>query len=270
MQKLLSLIPRLMLLLTLATPTSAFAREYRDDRMRFTIPDDYPYSAFEDSEQGLWGFRTEKDNVKITLFRFSTKKGIDRSNCLSHLDTQWLPSLAKLGVIETSKPLWKRYDKVSDYRSTHGYVRIYRYIDHKGLGFLIAESPQPEWDNAEQIASSQRYEITVRYLFDRASYLFITLLGSLLLGGVLIYTGYVILQNAGNYRLWLGLLLIGSIGGLLIYFQPFLTRQIWMIITGIALGWMVFKFSDSDSDSPDDNSPCDGYDGRGTTINHDF
>ena len=126
-------------LLVLA-PQALRAHDYQDATMRFTVPDDYAYQPFNDEKQGITGFTAEKDGVKVTLFRFSTDKRIDRSSCLSQRDDKWLPSLSKLPLLKASDPLWKRYDKVSDYRSDRGYLRVYRYVDRRGLGFLIAES----------------------------------------------------------------------------------------------------------------------------------
>lgn len=171
--------------------------------MRFTVPDDYTYQPLDNTAQGITGFTAEKDSVKTTLFRFSTDQRIDRSSCLSQRDDQWLPSLAKLPLISQSTPLWKRYDKVSDYRTDKGYLRVYRYVDRKGLGFLIAESPQPEWEAAERIASGQRYEITAGYLLDRGWYLLSKLLGYLVLALAALYVFYALRENARNTRMWI-------------------------------------------------------------------
>lgn len=256
-------------LLVLA-PQALRAHDYEDATMRFTVPDDYTYQPLDDTTQGITGFTAEKDGVKTTLFRFSTDQRIDRSSCLSQRDDQWLPSLAKLPLISQSTPLWKRYDKVSDYRTDKGYLRVYRYVDRKGLGFLIAESPQPEWEAAERIASGQRYEITAGYLLDRGWYLLSKLLGYLVLALAALYVFYALRENARNTRMWTVLLLIAIAGGLLIWFEPFFGRKLWMIITAISLGVCVSSFDGPDSDSSgDDGDTGGGYDGTGTTIHYD-
>lgn len=69
--------------------------------------------------------------------------------------------------------------------------------------------------------------------------------------------------------MWLFLLLIGIVGGLLIYFEPFFGRKLWMIITAIGLCVCVSSFDGTESDSSGDDSDSGGYDGTGTTINYD-
>lgn len=257
-------------LLVLA-PQVLRAHEYQDATMRFTVPDDYAYQIYNNEKQGIKGFSTAKDGMKITLFRITTDKRIDRVNCLTQPDNKWLPGLSKFALVEKSKPLWKRYDLISDYRSDQGYVRVYRYVDRKGIGFLVAESKQPKWDGADKIASSQRYEITAGYLLDRGWYLFWRLFSYFILASCVIYAIYVLLTNIRNVRLWLLLALCGTVGGLLIYFEPFIGRKLWIIATAIGLAWSLLWVDKDDSNSSDDNGPSDGgYDGTGTTINYDF
>ena len=198
---------------------------------------------------------SNKDGVKTTLFRITTDKRIDRSSCLSQRDDKWLPALSKLTLINQSNSLWKRYDKVSDYRNDQVYLRVYRYVDRKGIGFLIAESKQPEWEIADRIASGQRYQLSVGHLLDRGWYLISQLLGYLVLGLGGLYVLYTLRENAHNTRMWLFLLLIAIVGGLLIYFEPFFGR--------------VSSFDGTESDSSGDDSDSGGYDGTGTTINYD-
>ena len=256
-------------LLVLA-PQALRAHDYKDATMRFTVPDDYTYEPFNNEQQGITGFTAEKDGVKTTLFRITTDKRIDRSSCLSQRDEQWLPALSKLKLISQSNPFWERYDKVSDYQGDQVYLRVYRYIDRKGLGFLIAESKQPEWEVADRIASGQRYQITVGYLLDRGWYLLSQLLGYLALGIGALYVLYALRENAGNVKMWLFLVLIAIVGGALAYFEPFLGRKIWMIITAVGLCVCVSSFDGSDSDSSgDDGDSGSGYDGTGTTIHYD-
>lgn len=255
-------------LLVLA-PQALRAHDYKDATMRFTVPDDYSYEPFNNEQQGITGFTAEKDGVKTTLFRITTDKRIDRSSCLSQRDDKWLPALSKLTLINQSNSLWKRYDKVSDYRNDQVYLRVYRYVDRKGIGFLIAESKQPEWEIADRIASGQRYQLSLGHLLDRGWYLISQLLGYLVLGLGGLYVLYTLRENAHNTRMWLFLLLIGIVGGLLIYFEPFFGRKLWMIITAISLCVCVSSFDGTESDSSGDDSDSGGYDGTGTTINYD-
>lgn len=256
-------------LLVLA-PQALRAHDYKDAAMRFTVPDDFAYQPYNDEEQGVTGFTAAKDGVKITLFRTSTDKRIDRVTCLSQRDDKWLPGLSKFALVEQSKPLWKRYDLRSDYRGDQGYVRVYRYVDRKGIGFLVAESKRPEWEAADEIASGQRYEITTGHLLDRGWYLFWRLFSYFLLAASVVYALYVVSNNLHNTRLWLLLLLCVTVGGLLIYFEPFISRKLWIVVTAIGLGWSILSVDKDDSDSSDDGSSDDGYDGTGTTIHYDF
>lgn len=66
------------------------------------------------------------------------------------------------------------------------------------------------------------------------------------------------------------LLLIAIAGSLLIWFEPFFGRKLWMIVTAITLGVCVSAFDGPDSDSSgDDGDSGGGYDGTGTTIHYD-
>lgn len=256
--------------LLMLAPQALRAHDYEDATMRFTVPDDYTYQAFNNETQGITGFTAEKAGVQTTLFRFSTNQRIDRSSCLSQRDDKWLPSLAKLPLISQSTPLWKRYDKVSDYRTDKGYLRVYRYVDRKGIGFLVAESKDADWEHADRIASGQRYKVTAGYLLDRGWYLLSKLLGYLALAFAGLYVIFALRENARNTRMWTVLLLIAIAGGLLIWFEPFFGRKLWMIVTAITLGVCVSAFDGPDSDSSgDDGDSGGGYDGTGTTIHYD-
>lgn len=251
--------------LLMLAPQALRAHDYEDATMRFTVPDDYTYQTFNNEAQGITGFTAEKEGVQITLFRISTDQWIDRPRCLLQRDDKWFPSLAKLPLISQSTPLWERYDKVSDYRTDKGYLRVYRYVDGKGIGFLVAESKDADWEHADRIASSQRYKVTVVYLLDRGWYLLSKLLGYLALALAGWCAIYALRENARNTRMWMVLLLIAIAGGLLIWFEPFFGRKLWMIITAAAL--VVCIFSLDGMDSPDD--PGSDYDGTGTTIRYD-
>ena len=253
--------------LLLLAPQVLRAHDYEDATMRFTVPDDYTYQTFNNEAQGITGFTAEKEGVKITLFRISTDQWIDRPKCLLQRDDKWFPSLAKLPLISQSTPLWERYDKVSDYRTDKGYLRVYRYVDGKGIGFLVAESKDADWEHADRIASSQRYKVTVIYLLDRGWYLLSKLLGYIALAFAGVGAIYALRENARNTRMWMVLLLIAIAGGLLIWFEPFFGRKLWMIITAVALVICVFSFNGMDSSDSDD--PGSDYDGTGTTIRYD-
>lgn len=253
--------------LLILAPQALRAHDYRDATMRFTVPDDYTYQPNNDEKQGITGFTATKDGLKITLFRIRTDKRIDRTNCLSVDDDKWLPGLSKFSLVNFSLPVWKRYDRASDYRNDRGYIRVYRYVDRKGIGFLVAENTKPEWEAADRIAASQRYKITIGHLFDRGLYLFNLLMAYIAMAICGVCMIYSIREHARNAKMWRSLLVIGTISGLLIYFEPFFVRKIWMIFTAIVLLVFVMDLNDADSD---DDTTMDSYDGTGTTINHDF
>lgn len=246
-------------------PRTLRAHEYSDATMRFTVPDDFTYQTFTDPKSGFSGFTAEKQGLKVALFRVSTSRLIDRTSCLNQSDAVWFTALKNSRVVDISTPLWKRWDKLTDYRNGEAYTRVYRYVDRKGIGFLVASAQQPVWDEADRIAGSQRYRITVGHLLDRGWYLLWQLAGYVVLGAVILAVLYCIPDRVRNIWYWLFLLAAGTVGGLLIGYEPLLPRKIWMIATAVVIGiGTIFIGDDADSEQPLEAE--DGYDGTGRTY----
>lgn len=255
--------------LFLAAPSALRAREYSDATMRFTLPDDYAYKPFADEKSGFSGFMAEKPEQHIALFRTFTARTIDRTACLSRNDAQWLSALSGFEVVHESRPLWKRYDKVTDYRNGKGCVRVYRYIDRKGIGFLVASSSQPEWEAADRIADSQRYRLTFGHVLDRSWYLAMRLAGYIALALAALGMLYSLREKACKRRFWVVLAVVGVFGGLAIGYEPFFSRKIWMIVTAVLFFLGIYAFDD-DGDTEQAMDADGGYDGTGSRFDGDI
>lgn len=258
-------------LLVLA-PQALRAYEYKDEAIRVTIPDDFSCEPFSDGK--VSGFTAVKGALKLSMFVIPGQN-IGRRNNLGQEDSKWFPSLEGREICAQRRPLWRRYDQFTDYpgKDGKGYVRVYRYISASNLCFLIAESNSNQWEEADQIAQSQRFQKSVGFYwanFGNWLVSFIIWLSSLV--GLII-----ICVNTAKYyrdkRYWCYGIVIAAIGGGLAFTGWQFHATDWLLLTNYALTIFSAVYDDDssggNSESKDNDGP-DFTDATGTTIHYDF
>ena len=260
-------------LLVLA-PQILRAHDYKDNTVRFTIPDDFSCKSKRDSN--ICGFTAEKGGLRVTLFNIPSKNVGKREN-LRQDNSEWFHSLKGRTKIAEKRPLWKRYDLVTDYRNKDGkgYVRVYRFISAKSICFLVAESPSDSWDEADAIVQSRRWQKSVAFYWDNAGNWFV---GFVIWCSIIVCTGIIVFNTIRKFRrkgyLCYGILLVAVICGLS-YIGWLMPGEEWLIIGFYALTLYAGIYGMNDNGPvPDSNdNDADGpnfSDGTGTTIHYDI
>lgn len=263
----------LLLLCALLSATFVLqAAEYENATVRFTIPDNFelkPYTA-----DGYEGFEASNGDLKLVLFTLRFKESINRRENLKISDTQWLVSLGDAAPTASLQPIGRRYDRVSTYLKDGRQIRIYRYVAARSLCFLVAENQSGDWEQADAVARSQRYQKSFSfYLQNFGNGLITFVLWCALISGVGIIIGNVINKFRNRkFRLYTIPVILLCVAGLCIFGWPptmgSLLLAIWpaAIVTGIIGDNDTTRQEESDNDIDDPST----FDGTGPTIHYDF
>lgn len=272
---------RLRLLIAAAFLTLAaqpiLADEYSDASMRFTIPDGYSLETFQDTN--TTGFVATKADETITFFNIRLEDQIGRKQFLKQPDAQWFPSLEGRKIMFSHTPVWRSYDKVTQYKNKHddGYVRVYRYASARNIGFLVVQNHSGQWDEADKIATSHHFNKTFRFIRENLTFYMINGIYWILIFAAVISIivnsafklhkiKFALIETATLALCLAGLYFIDwppSRAGLLV------ALGILAIITGAVC-------NDPSPSSPNNNSDTDTdfdaptYDGTGTKIDLDI
>lgn len=263
----------LLLLCTLLPATCALqAAEYENATVRFTLPDDFelePYTA-----DGYEGFEASNGDLKLVLFTLRYTESINRRENLKVEDAQWLVSLDDATPTASHQPIGRRYDRVSTYLKEDRQIRVYRYVAARSLCFLVAENHSGNWEEADAIARSQRYQKSFAFYWENFGNGLITfMLWCALFSGM----GMIICNVIGKFRnrkfqLYAIPVILLCIAGLCIFGWPptmgSLLLAIWpaALVTGIIGDNDTSRQEESDNDIDDPST----YDGTGPTIHYDL
>ncbi|MCI7139808.1 hypothetical protein [Alistipes sp.] len=262
---------RLLLLLCalLTAPCALQAAEYENAAVRFTIPDSFdlePYKA-----NGHEGFEASDNNLRLVLFTLCYTKSINQRENLKVEDAQWLVSLKDARLIETWQPIGRRYDRVSTYLKGDRSIRVYRYVAARSLNFLVAESLDGDWTQADAIARSQRYQKSLAFYmnnFTDGLIRFIMWCG-VLSGICMILFNFIEKYHDGKFLLITIPVMLLCVSGVWIFGWPLslgsLLLGIWPSALAAALAGDSDDTPTGDDDEKEDEDP-NTYDGTGPTI----
>ncbi len=264
------LILTLCTALLLAIPVRA--AEYANATVRFTLPDDFTFRPIAD--EGIEGFEATNGTLRLTLFTLCFPKNINLRENQKVEDIRWLPFLEGASQTGAHNPIGTRYERVSTYRQGDRHFRIYRYVAARSLCFLIAENSDGNWQEADRIAQSQRYQ--KNFAFYRHN--FVSGLIQCLIWCSIITCAWLLLSNLvrkrRNRKFWCWIIptLLICAAGVALFGWPLslesLTLSLWAsaIVASLAGGYDDSSGSSEEHDADIDDSST--FDGTGPTIHY--
>lgn len=262
----------LCLLILLLPAQQLRATEYANSVLRFTLPEAFSVKPCTTAEYE--GFEASNSQLKLLLFTLSYTESINLRNNLKIEDAQWLMALKEATLTDTRKPIGRRYDRVSTYRMGDRQIRVYRYVAARSLAFLVAESRDGNWEQADAVARSQRYQKNFKFFIDNFNNGLIRFIlwCALLSGAGIILFNLVEKHRNGRFLLITIPTLLLCAAGVRIFGWPLSMESLLFGIWPAALVAALVGGSDQKAEAESDADIDDPttYDGTGPTIHHEL